>query len=168
VWGRHGQALERGAEQFERVVSNHAVPESIERLFLKRHEQARKAKRSIRGVVQARRERVGDRAPDNAIEVAERRQLRQAVVFRELADPGLAQRRLIGETPEDKRCAVVRRQQPSPESRLSGGERDDVVSMERAQRVKRSEAIGRLRRNRGQLVQSSFDFDDALNATAQP
>src|SRR4029077_6531278 len=142
-------------------------PESIERLFLKRHEQARKAKGSIRGVVQARRQRGSDRAADNSIEIAERRQLRQAVVLGELADPRLAQRRLIAEASEDKWCAEARRQQPSPESRLAGGERDDVVSMERAQRVKRSETIGRLRRNRDQLVQSSFDLDDSLNATAQ-
>src|SRR5258708_29090371 len=84
------ETLDWNSQSFQGGGLNHLLPEILEALHMERQEKCRIAKVPVSSVMQARRRRLEDPVPDNAINFVERMESGESVVVNELLDRRLA------------------------------------------------------------------------------
>ncbi len=113
----------------------------------------RDAERPVRSVVEARRQRVGDRMADDAVDRGGLGQVGQVEVFDQLLEAQLA--RSAGAAAEravDERRPEKRRHHPRPGADLAGRERGEVGPPQRLEERQRGQLVARLGGVRDHLV----------------
>ncbi len=148
------QTPQRETQIGDRLALDDLEPEVAELLDVEGHVERRQSEGAVGRVVQARRERVQGRSPYQAEEVADLRQLREAVVPTQLGHRGLAGcSGARARRAEDHRRAEMRRQDPRPEPAVAAREGDDIAARRAGKELQRSELFAGIGGARHQLVE---------------
>jgi len=146
--------VDRQAQGLEDALLDHLEPEVPESIRLERQVEGWDAELPVGAVVEARRQRVGDRVADHPEEGGHRRQGRQAEVLAQRPDRRLARRSgSVAGRAEDDRRAQPRRHQPRPGPGVAPGKGDDVAPLQLVQQHQRRQRLARLHRPGHQLVE---------------